>query len=77
VAAVAAARPSARDAEFAAKGEAASPAMAGFDVDVDFVNEHQKKLVSWRVGELVNGFTNLPIYPFTNFAIRIPRPAGC
>ena len=40
VAAIAAARPAARDALFAPEREAPAPAVAGRDVNVDFVNEH-------------------------------------
>ena len=41
VAAVAAARAAARDELLAAERQAAAPAVAGFDVDVDFVDEHE------------------------------------
>jgi hypothetical protein len=47
VATIAAARPAARNAEFAAEREAPATAMACFDVNIYLVNEHQKKLVSW------------------------------
>jgi len=40
VAAVAAARPAARHPHLAAERQAAAAAVAGFDVNVDFVNEH-------------------------------------
>ena len=40
VAAVAAVRPAARDELLAAEAQAAAPAMAGRDVDFDFVDEH-------------------------------------
>ena len=40
VSAVAAARPAARHALFAAEGQASAAAVACRDVDVDFVNEH-------------------------------------
>ena len=42
VAAVAAARTAARNELLATERETAAPAAAGFDVDVDFVNEHMK-----------------------------------
>ena len=41
-AAVAAARAAARDELLAAEREAPAPAVAGFYVDVDFVNEHSR-----------------------------------
>ena len=54
VPAVAAAGPAARDAFLAAESQAAAAAVAGLDVNIDFVYEHQKNLVIWSLGHLVS-----------------------
>jgi hypothetical protein len=48
LAAVPATGPAARHANLAPERQAATPAMTGFDVNIDFVNEHRTvNLVIW------------------------------
>src|SRR5262245_39240064 len=82
LAAVAAAGAAARNADLPPERKAAAPAVPGFDVDIDLVDEHQKmnrviekssnRVVVWGIEMPIrNAITKLPDYPITRFRLLL------